>query len=353
MVAGIIKKLIGAATPVKGETNGDGKEEAKIREHSQLGKVRIVDLASPEIIPVKPNKSFIFILAILIGGFFGFFICFIKEYLDNTIKSIHEIERYDLEILAMIPTISTRYDDEDKKENEKDSRTLERRLITHEDSKSPVSESYRTLRTNLIYRANQDKGNTILVSSPGPGEGKTTTIANLAITFANLGKRTLLVDTDLRKPVMHTVFNKKQAPGLTDYLMGKEVQIENLVNKLNIDNLTLMTSGSVPPFPSELLGSKKMNELISELRSNWDIVLFDLPPLMAVTDAYVILKEMDQFLLVLRAGVTQRGALKRSMAYLKVASISETGVVINQIDKSKTSKDEHFDYYANYYGVEE
>ena len=96
-----------------------------------------------------------------------------------------------------------------------------------------------------------------------------------------------------------------------------------------------------------------MNELITKLKSSCDVVLFDLPPLMAVTDAYVILREMDQFLLVLRAGVTQKGALKRSMSYLSVAGIAETGVVINQIDKSKTSKDEHFDYYADYYGTEE
>ncbi len=205
-----------------------------------------------------------------------------------------------------------------------------------------------------MYRFNSDgSGQALLVSSPGPGEGKTTTISNLAITFANLGKKTLLVDTDLRKPVMHKVFNNKQSPGLTDYLMGRENDIAKLSNDIGVENLTLMTSGSVPPFPSELLGSTKMKNLIIELKSNWDIVLFDLPPLMAVTDAYVILQQMDQFVLVLRAGVTQRGALKRSMAYLKVGGISETGVVLNQVDKSKTSKDEHFDYYTDYYGLEE
>ena len=97
---------------------------------------------------------------------------------------------------------------------------------------------------------------------------------------------------------MHTVFNKKQSPGLTDYLMGNEDQVKKLINNMDIDNLDLMTSGNVPPFPSELLGSDRMNKLIKELKNNWDVVLFDLPPLLAVTDAYVILREMDQFLLV-------------------------------------------------------
>jgi len=326
------------------------REEAKISEASQLGKIRIVDLAFPEIIPVKPKKISILILFMILGSSLGALACFIREYLDNSIKSIHEIERFDLEILAMIPTIGMQYNNKKEKIVQK----LERRLITHEDAKSPVSESYRTLRTNLIYRFSDiGSGQAILFSSPGPGEGKTTSIANLSITFANLGKRTLLVDTDLRKPVMHDVFNKEQTPGLTDYLLGNESDIDLLVNKTDTENLSIMTSGSVPPFPSELLGSDKMQTLISGLKSKWDVILFDLPPLMAVTDAYVMLKHMDHFVLVLRSGVTQKGALKRCLAYLRMADLHETGVVINQIDKSRASKDEQFDYYQQYYGIEE
>ena len=163
-----------------------------------------------------------------------------------------------------------------------------------------------------------------------------------------------MVDTDLRKPVMHIVFDKSQMKGLTDYLRWYEDNIQNLISEVEgIKNLSIMTSGNVPPFPSELLGSEKMDKLICQLKKQWDIVLFDLPPLMAVTDAYVILKKMDQFLFVLRAGVTQKGALKRSLSYLQGANIAEVGAVLNQVDKTKTSKDEHFDYYADYYGHEE
>ncbi len=339
------------------------REEAKIGEASKLGKIRIVDLANPEPSPVAPRKAIIMILSLILGVAISGTICFIKEYLDNTIKSIVEIERAGIDIIGMIPTIGKEYRQKNnnakltKGDNLINDEKLERRLITHEDSKSPISEAYRSLRTNLIYRFSKeslDEGEALLVSSPGPGEGKTTTISNLAITFANLGKKTLLVDTDLRKPVMHTVFNKSQSPGLTDYLLGKEDKIENLVSKMDgVNNLSLMTSGYVPPFPSELLGSKKMNTLIAQLKANWDIVLFDLPPLMAVTDAYVILRQMDQFIFVLRAGVTQKGAFKRSISYLSKANISQIGAVLNQVDKTKASKDEHFDYYADYYGIEE
>ena len=135
--------------------------------------------------------------------------------------------------------------------------------------------------------------------------------------------------------------------------MNNEDDLNHLINDIEVKNLSLMTSGNIPPFPSELLGSNRMTDLISNLKKDWDIILFDLPPLMAVTDAYVILKNMDQFLLVLRAGVTQKGALKRSTSYLNLAGIGTTGVVLNQVDKAKTSKDEQFDYYQQYYGLEE
>ena len=329
------------------------REEAKISEASQLGKIRIVDLAYPDIVPVKPKKISILILFLFMGVFLGALLSFLKEYLDNTIKTLYEIERFNLEILAMIPTIGVNYKD-DKGNNKKQTKKIERTLITHEDSKSPVSEAYRTLRTNLMYRFSDIKsGQAILFSSPGPGEGKTTSIANLAITFANLGKKTLLVDTDLRKPVMHKVFNQNQSPGLTDYLLENSNDIDKLPRATDTENLSIITSGSVPPYPSEILGADKMQSLVEELKKKWDIVLFDLPPLMAVTDAYVMLKHMDHFVLVVRSGVTQKGALKRCITYLRMANLNETGVVVNQIDKTRSSNDEGFDYYQQYYGMEE
>ena len=173
---------------------------------------------------------------------------------------------------------------------------MQRRLITHEDPKSPISEAYRSLRTSLTYYNTKKECKVILVSSVGPGEGKTTTIANLAITYANLGKKTLLVDSDLRKPVTHNIFKIDKTPGLTS-LLCSDSSFQEVIKKTDIDNLDIITSGVVPPNPSELLASEAMIEFINEAKKSYDVILFDSPPLIAVTDAYVLLKNIDEFLL--------------------------------------------------------
>ena len=124
---------------------------------------------------------------------------------------------------------------------------IERRLLTHEDPKSPISEAYRSLRTSLMYDRKEHNGRIVLVSSPGPGEGKTTTIANLAITYANMGKKTLLVDADLRKPVLHKMFKNDTNKGLTNFLSGSEDSVTNIYFDSGVENLSIMTSGVVPP----------------------------------------------------------------------------------------------------------
>ena len=150
----------------------------------------------------------------------------------------------------------------------------------------------------------------ILVSSAGPGEGKTTTVANLAITYANLGKKTLLIDSDLRKPVLHDVFNLDKSPGLTSFLTGNS-DLKEIVQTTNVDNLDVITAGVNPPNPSELLDSSVMDNFMEQIEKKYDFILFDTPPLIAVTDAYVMMKYVKQFVLVVRAGVTEKGALDR------------------------------------------
>ena len=183
--------------------------------------------------------------------------------------------------------------------NTKSSSGLKRRLITREDPKSPVSEAYRSLRTNFLYSSDKEI-KSILVSSAGPGEGKTTTVANLAITYANLGKKTLLVDTDLRRPVVHKVFNFARDNGVTNYLSSQTDNYTELVKETEIENLSVITSGIIPPNPSEMLGSKRMMKLVKLLEADWDMVLFDSPPLVAVTDANMISKEIDQIVLIVK-----------------------------------------------------
>tara|TARA_S200000501_G_scaffold198091_1_gene186448 strand:- start:18099 stop:20402 length:2304 start_codon:yes stop_codon:yes gene_type:complete len=329
-------------------------EESRIGEASKLGKIRVIDKAIGSSKPIKPIKAYNIILGLCFGLFFSIGFIFVIEYFDNTIKSIEQLERRGLSVLCVIPAIGQ--DSRNSKNKNKyilrnNSTKIERRLLTHEDPKSPISESYRSLRTSLSYTKNEDKCRVILVSSTGPGEGKTTTIANLAITYANLGKRTLLVDSDLRKPVIHNIFSIDKSPGFTSYLSDNEKNIKKIINKSNINNLDIITSGVIPPNPSELLSSKLMDNFINEMKKNYDVILFDSPPLIAVTDAYVLLKHTSQFLLVVRAGVTEKGGLDRVMSALHHSGEKVLGAVMNAI------KEEHaygagyyYNYYQYYYG---
>tara|TARA_Y100001970_G_scaffold21626_3_gene24740 strand:- start:5457 stop:7766 length:2310 start_codon:yes stop_codon:yes gene_type:complete len=335
-------------------------EEAKINEASQLGKIRIVDSAKPNLDKYSPNSKIIIIIALFFGFSIG--ICFIllREFLDSTIKSIEEIERRGLPILAIIPAIGTSDNKKTKKKGYKlnlklnSPEKMERRLLTHEDPKSPISEAYRSLRTSLMYDGKKEDCKIILVSSPGPGEGKTTTVANLAITYANMGKKTLLIDADLRKPVLHKVFKSNDNKGLTNFLSNSIQDIESLLSDSGVENLKIIKSGIVPPNPSELLGNDSMDNFIKQAKENFDIILFDTPPLIAVTDAFVITKFVDKFLLVVRASVTQKGALERSLVNMDNIDNSIDGVIFNGVDESNTyGGGYYYNYYQYYYGNDE
>ena len=334
-------------------------EEARIGEASKLSKIRIIDRAIANESPIKPNKSQNIIFGLILGIVLGIGFSILIELLDNTVKSIEQIERRGLVILAMIPAISNHKNGKRNRnknqnrviENEKNFEKMQRRLITYEDPKSPISEAYRSLRTSLMYTKVDKKCNVILVSSPGPGEGKTTTIANLAITYANLGKKTLLIDSDLRKPVIHNVFNIDKNSGLTSYLSGS-LDINEIINKSDIDNLDLVTSGVIPPNPSELLDSNEMINFIDNVRKDYDIVLFDSPPLVAVTDAFVLLKYINQFILVVRPGKTERGALERVISSTIQSNAKITGVVMNAMSEEHSYGSGYYYNYYQYYADE-
>ena len=331
-------------------------EEARINEASQVGKVRIVDSAKPILKPIAPKKRMILIAGFFIGLLLSLSIVLLYEFIDQSIKSIDELDSRNLTILAIIPSIGSisRKNKKTKKYQKKfgDVEKLQRRMITREDPKSPISESYRSLRTSLMYsNDSSSKGQVILVSSAGPGEGKTTTIVNLAITYANLGKKTILLDTDLRKPVIHKVFNLDNDKGVTHILSSEEYDYKNVINKTEIDNLDCIPSGIIPPNPSEILASNKMKKLIQNLKEEYDLILLDTPPMLAVTDSFVNLKYTDQFILVVRAGKTEKGALDRTLDQINYLNSPFRGVVLNDVDESNTyGKGYYYSYYQYYYG---
>ncbi|MAJ43821.1 MAG: hypothetical protein CMF96_03625 [Candidatus Marinimicrobia bacterium] len=332
-------------------------EEARINEASKVGKVRIIDKARPDYNRIKPKNKVNVLIGLMLGLGVGIGISFLLEYADNTIKSIDEIDKRGLSILALIPSIGKKINN--KREHSKNLskkigniEKIQRRLITHEDPKSPISEAYRSLRTSLMYsKESLNHAKIILVSSPGPGEGKTTTIMNLAITFANLGKKTLLVDCDLRKPVTHKIFNVEKDIGITNFLVGNISNVDKIINPTEIENLSIITSGIIPPNPSEILASENMEILIKKIKMDYDVILIDSPPLLAVTDTFILSKFASQFILVVRAGKTEKGGLDRSLDQMNQVNVNLFGIVMNDVDESNSyGKGYYYNYYQYYYG---
>lgn len=351
-------------------------EETRISVASEVGTIRIIDSAIIPTRPVSPNHKNNILLGIIIGLGLGVGVVFLKEYLDHTVRSVDYIEKLGLTILGVIPEVGQEYirkrkgavskqHSMDLKErinndsvnslinSKKSGKSLQRRMVTREDPKSPVSEAYRMLRTNILYSKADGEVKTILVSSPGPGEGKSTTVTNLAITFANLGKKTLVVDVDLRKPVVHRMFAIDRDPGMSHYLSGHENNIDLLIHKTEIENLSVITAGISPPNPSELLGSDRMITFVEKLKKDWDVILFDSPPISAVTDATTLSQILDSMVLVVKAGFTPKESFLRALSSLKKIKTILTGVVLNGVSKTNTY-DSYYYYYQqdyHYYGT--
>ncbi|SMC39238.1 CpsD/CapB family tyrosine-protein kinase [Sporomusa malonica] len=220
-----------------------------------------------------------------------------------------------------------------------------RQLIVHEDAKSPIAEAYRTMRTNIQFAKVDSDLRVIMFTSAGPGEGKSTTTANTAVAMAQSGKKVIIVDCDLRKPVQHKIFGKKNR-GVTNILV-EERPVTELIQDTGIDNLQVLTSGPIPPNPSELLGSAKMRELIGCLKELADVVIIDAPPTVAVTDACVLASSVDGILLVLSAGVIRPEMAQKAKELLLKANGHILGVILNKVE----IEEEHA-YYYYYYGNE-
>lgn len=216
------------------------------------------------------------------------------------------------------------------------------RLITNGHSRSPVAEAYKTLRTNLQYAAFDSSLKSIIVTSCEPGEGKSLTSANLAITIAQNGKKVLLVDCDLRKPMQKRVFNIMAIKGLTN-ILAENIDYKEVANDVKVDNLRVITSGPKPPNPAELLGSSKMEEFIHRATSENDIVILDTPPVLPVTDAIVLSRMVDGIIVVLRHGQTTIEAVDIVKRQFEKVGANVLGAVINAVPVNDDS------YYYNYY----
>ncbi|MED3964058.1 CpsD/CapB family tyrosine-protein kinase [Niallia taxi] len=209
-----------------------------------------------------------------------------------------------------------------------------RKLVAKYDPKSPISEQYRTIRTNILFSSVDEEIRSIMVTSSGPGEGKSTTTANLAVVFAQQGKTVLLVDADLRKPTVHYTFKLTNTLGLTSVLTNQKDLME-AVNKTDENNLYVLSSGPIPPNPSELLGSKAMQLFLEQALEEFDLIIFDTPPVLAVTDAQILSNLCHGSVLVVSSGKTEKDSLLKTKELLTATNGRLLGVVLNnkKIDK--------------------
>lgn len=216
-------------------------------------------------------------------------------------------------------------------------------LITITNPRSPISEAYRTLRTNLEFSSLDKPIRSMVVTSAAPEEGKSTTLANLAVTIAQSGKKVILVDCDLRRPSLNQIFNARGSAGFTDMMRDDALMTKPPLQETNVTNLRLLTSGTLPPNPSELLASRRMGDVIAALQQQADIILFDAPPVVAVTDAAVLASKVDAVLLVVSAGKTKREHARKARALLEKVNARLIGTVLNNV-KGETSL---YQYYSS------
>ncbi len=332
----------------------DSYQQAQIAEQSQFGYVQIVDPAVPPQKPVSPKVPLNLTLGLLLGLAFGVGGVFILDYMDRSIKSPEDLEKRGLNVLGSIPimtgtSLSSKVGDGEQKVM-KDGQMVPLRLITHHKPTDPISEAYRSLRTAIQY-SRIDKGiKSLLIASALPKEGKSTTAANISITMAKAGLKTLLVDGDLRRPVLHRLFNCDRKPGLMEYLKS-EIDLNTAVRKTFVENLFLLPTGSLPPNPAEVLGSETMKATLEILKASFDLVVFDSPPVVAVTDGAILSTLTDGVVFVTLANKTELDVLEKAYSTLKQVKADIIGFVLNEFDVSK-AYGAYYRYYRyyHYYG---
>ena len=329
-------------------------QESRITEVGQLGNVRIIDSAKPPKYPIKPKKKLNVILAILVGLGLGVGIAFVLEYMDNSVRTMEDVEQLSLSIMATIPFIKPEQANGifSRRRNggtDPEITAINERLVVHLKPKSPISEAYRTLRTNILFTTPERPKKVMMITSSGPKEGKSTTVANLAITFAQMGNKTLLIDADLRRPILHKLFALDRKVGLTNILVGRSTLEEAVRPMEELPHLDLLSCGIIPPNPAELLAAEQMKELLEYAKTKYAMVLIDTPPTIAVTDASILASLVDGVLLVIRSGVTEKEAIRRAYDQLHKVNAPVMGAVLNSIKAADVYGSYYYYYYHQYY----
>jgi non-specific protein-tyrosine kinase len=310
-----------------------------------LNTITVIEPASLPTKPIGPDVPMTVLTASTLGLVLAGSAAFLLEYLDNTIKSPNDVKK-----LVNLPTLAGIAHIRGERYPEK--------LVTIKHPRSPISEAYRSLRTAIQFSTFDRPGNTtLLVSSPNPTEGKSVTVANLAVVMAQAGYKVLIVDSDLRRPVMHRFFELPNSRGLTSFLLEvNPIHVEDdliflerdIIHNTPTEGLRVLTSGPIPPNPSELLGSEKMRKSVAALSKHYDYIVLDSPPTMIVTDAAVLSTLVHGVVLVADADRTQKNHLRQVMEHLKEVNANLIGVVLNRLSPKSDGYYYHY-YYRNVY----
>ncbi len=289
--------------------------------------VSVKQIAEPPSFAARPRVGLNLALGALVGLMVGLGLAFFVEYLDTSVKTMEDVESLlGVPVLAIVP------------KNIK--------LLHKEPGDTPDAEAYRILRTNIEFNRKNPEANAISMVSGGPGEGKSTTLANLAFTSAQGGYTTLIVDADLRRPVQHSIFDLSNKIGLTNYLTT-DMRLEDVILPTTVENLSVLPSGILPSDAVGILNSQRMSDMIAELKTRYDIVFFDSPPMLGVSDASVLASEVDQTIIVVQHRRFPRAMLTRVKQAVLGVGGTVLGVVLNNVD---LKHDQNYYYYTNYYG---
>lgn len=285
--------------------------------------------------PISPNIPQNVLFALIAGAVLAGGVAFLLEYLDDTIKDADDVQRVmGISMLGAIMRITGVRQPPDN-------------LVTAKHPRSPIAEAYRVLRTNLRFSGIENPTGALVVTSASPGEGKTTTAANLAVTIAQGGRRVILLDTDLRRPMVHKLFGFSNDVGVSSLFLDDAPTLDSVMQATEIPTLRVITSGPLPPNPAEMLDSQLMKQIMHELRAQSDMVILDSPPTLAVADASILGAQCSGAVLVIDAGRTRSDASRRALQTLKQTGAKVFGVVLNKLSTRRASGYYHYYYYSH------
>jgi succinoglycan biosynthesis transport protein ExoP len=328
--------------------------ELSLTSNDSVGNVSISTPARVPREPIGPARSRNIIVAFLLSLGIGIGLAFLLDYLDDTLKSIEDVDRYiHLPALALIPALRNERGRLKSKNPAPSDGKESTALALIEDVRSPVTEAYRHLRTSLLLSSAGQPPKTILVTSSQPSEGKTTTAVNTAVILAQTGVEVLIIDCDLRRPRVHTHFNLSNARGVTNYLSGDTDTDTLLQTYEKLPNLKIMTSGPIPPNPAELLGSDEMRKLVNKMSERFTHIIIDSPPTISFTDSSILSTMVDGVMLVVHGGKSSRAVVRRAKQQLLDIGANLYGVVLNNVKLEGSNSYYYYGYYSSYYTTDE